>query len=377
MTIDDFMNDPEADAELRAGTKRRPKVTQEEHKRYVQDRLLEACGRLDISSVERQYQAAVSSVRELSVVPQARDISDFCARNLALHPNVLGIFASALVNTVEGLEQPIVLEIMKGVRVDYFGYRLSRDVVVKGDLGDHTAERMERGNLTVNGNCHGVVGLYMGDPNQHHHPRIMVQGSISDYGAIIYSGEIRAGKNKKNYYSFSGKDDLQSELSWDQFMLFSKQLEQLRLEEPFDIDENFRRMVHPALVKIAVTYNISKYEHQIAHTQSRFAALGADTKIISDTYERDLKKSGGTTWGIMLCAIGSVTANPILFIPGMGLSIFEGVKAQKKVNSLRANRDYALSSIGEEQKKLETTIWEKRQKISELNGLLYLVNYRT
>ena len=375
MTLDEILTDPEADKELRDRGTGKKKVTQEEHVRYVQERLLEACGQLDLESIERQYQRAVSAVKELTVVPQAQDISDFCTRNVVLRPRILGIFASALINTIS-LEEPIALEINKGVLVDYFGYKLNKNVIVKGDLGDHTAELMEKGSLTVEGNCNGIVGLYMGDPGQRNKPRVIVHGSIGDYGAIRYSGEVRAQKNKRDYYSFRKASDLQNVLNDEPYNLFSEQLRQLRREESFDITENFRRMVHPALVKIAIGYNVSIYEHQIAQIQVCFPSLEKEKRRIINAYERDSKdKSFLGNLGIAITATGCMTANPILFIPGLALSAFGGVKEQVRVNNLRARRDQALSSIDQQRNSLGREIEDKSRMIDSFNRIFYQLDY--
>ncbi|MBI2658695.1 hypothetical protein HYX05_01155 [Candidatus Woesearchaeota archaeon] len=367
MTLEDFMNDPEADAELRAGTKSRPKVTQEEHKRYVQDRLLEACGKLDLGSVEQQYQRAVSAVRELSIVPQAQDISDFCARNVALQPRILGIFASALVNTVRELEEPIILEIAKGVSLDYLGYRLSRGVVVKGGLGDHTAERMENGNLTVEGNCNGVVGEFQKGGN------IRVNGSYRDSGAVRYGGSFAsAGTNFENYYRLSNLNDIRIIISGEDDSILRELAKQIDRRQLLSLDPRMRRILKRKMVQIACEYNIELYEEERRSFSYQWLEQGSResqlvkqwNKLVESQTEGRSAAGFGAGWGLTGVIV------PQMFVVGGIYALFGIAKilhAGIKLDKMKPDLERLRTSIST----LQGTIDSYNTKIAEARQFMY------
>lgn len=357
MTLEDFMNDVEADAELRVGSKRRPKVTQEEHERYVQDRLLEACGKLDLESIERQYQRAVSAVRELSIVPQAQDISDFCTRNVVLQPRILGIFTSALVNTVRELEEPILLGIAKGVSLDYFGYRLSRDVVVKGDLGDHTAYMMESGTLIVDGNCEGVVGEFMGK-DYGKEPVIDVRGAIRDVGAVRYGGIIRANRNLSDYYNFQNIYDLLRVIV--EANVFQEVVAAIKQGGAIPLQREMKRILHPKLVAIAGNHNLQLYERErnpivrdFADVQEQYTELVTQWNTMLPKYKKAKKDAIGT--GIINGIVLLTPFAPIVMMSGL-FTLFTGVDTLTLGGKLKELQPRITA--------LESSMRQYREKIS-------------
>ena len=366
MTLEDFMNDPEADAELRAGTKRRPKVTQEEHKRYVQDRLLEACSKLDLGSVEQQYQRAVSAVRELSIVPNTQDISDFCTRNVALQPRILGIFTSALVNTVRELEEPILLGIAKEVSLDYFGYRLSRKVIVKGDLGDHTAERMEKGALTIKGNCHGVVGEYQEGGS------IVVSGKIRDKGAVRYGGTLKAQAVLRDYYHFTGKWDLRGLLDNEPYPLSWEIKTSIIFGNPINLDQRMKVVLDERLVRIVCEYNIElyekerkPYENQWLEQANRLDQLVKEwNKRVGHQKEGKGMAGFGAGWGLTGVIV------PPMFVVGGIYALFGIAKilhAGSKLDKMEPELKKLESSISS----LQYQIDSYKTKIAEARRFMY------
>src|SRR3989338_984829 len=114
-------------------------------------------------SVEDKYAKAVSRAN-FAVSPDADDISLFCSStNFAGGPNEYsGLFVSAVVNAIPNTNGTIKLDFRKVPLMNYFGYRLERDVEVTGDLGGSVGTRMQKEKLTLKGNCSGVVGLHMG-----------------------------------------------------------------------------------------------------------------------------------------------------------------------------------------------------------------------
>ncbi len=338
MELDDILSNPEAENELRnrPNGKEKKKVTEEQYQQYVQDRLLEACGKLDLESIERQYQRAASAVRELNVVPETQDISDFLTRNIVLRPRILGIFASALINTVKELEEPIILEITKGVTLDYFGYKLNRDVIVKGDLGDHTAYMMESKSLVIDGSCNGVVGEFMGQTYAKG-PVIDVRGTIRDVGAVRYSGTIRTNRNLGNYYNFKNLQDLLRVIA--EANIFQEVAIAIRQGEVIPLEREMKRVLHSQLVAIACNNNLQMYERERSSWQSSLTSVEREYdeslkqwNTIYPKYQKAKKDAIGT--GIINGAALLTPFAPIVLFTGM-ITLFTGMDSLSLGNQIK------------------------------------------
>ena len=259
MALEDFMNDPEADAELRAGTKRRPKVTQEEHKRYVQDRLCEIVESLvstSTNSPDSAYHKAVGQIMQLSVTFNLDDISRFGAR---LDPYAYnGVILSALIQNLDTSTTTAVIDVTKMPELHYFGYKLNRDVVVKGNLGGRTAERMESGMLIVEGNCGGPIGPFMKGGI------VDVRGTIGDLAAIRYGGTIKFRSNLGNYYLYNSIDDVRRELEHEQQYPLEQIASEIRGGSPVLLHTEFKRMLNPKFVQLICEHNIGIYERELS-----------------------------------------------------------------------------------------------------------------
>ncbi|MBI2546071.1 hypothetical protein HYV81_02730 [Candidatus Woesearchaeota archaeon] len=353
MRIEDVLNNPEAEKELldRNG-KKKERVTPEQHRQYVQDRLIEACGKLDLESIERQYQRAVSAVKELTVVPQAQDISDFCARNVALRPRILGIFASALVNAVRELEEPITLEIVKGVSLDYFGYRLNRKVTVKGSLGDNTAYMMEDGKLVVEGDCKGVVGPFMRGGT------INVRGTIRDVGAVRHGGTITSSRNLQDYYKFSNTHDLLRVIV--EANVFQDVAAAIRQGGTIPLESEMKRALHPQLVTLACNNNLQIYERErssyrsgLADFERQYNELLRQWNTIYPKYQKAKKDAIGT--GAINGAMLLTPFAPFTLFFGM-ITLFTGLDSI----SLKAK----IREIEPKIKSLENSMGQYRDKVN-------------
>ncbi|MBI2658694.1 hypothetical protein HYX05_01150 [Candidatus Woesearchaeota archaeon] len=312
MALDDFLNDPEADAELRAGTQKRPKVTQEEHKRYVQDRMFEIVNSLVSShsqTPDGEHQKVVDKIRQLSVAYEPEDISVLGTR---LSPYVYnGLFLSALIQNLNPSIRTTTIDVTKMPELHYFGYKLNRNVVVKGNLGDRTAERMESGMLIVDGNCKGIVGPFMKGGV------VDVKGTIRDVGAVRYGGTITFKSNLRNYYSFVSIEDVRKTLEHEQQYPLGQVASQIRSGSPVSLHTEFKRMLHPKLVQLICEYNIGIYQRELSTLSGEYNGLIEQNEGLERSH-RDNVGRYKIAKGLTATGVAGIFAPPLLLNLLMG-----------------------------------------------------------
>lgn len=147
---------------------------------------------IDKSDWNASYENALAQVKKLKYT--AKDVENFSIalagfQNEGLFSYKAGYFLSALINNCKDNEFIIHTAHLELIR--YFGYKNTKNIVVKGDLGGIVGLRMECGSITVEGNAGDWVGDEMNGGN------ITVKGNATDWagdemkgGVITVEGDV-------------------------------------------------------------------------------------------------------------------------------------------------------------------------------------------
>ena len=371
MNIEDIFNNPQADEDLRQARNKsgRKRVTEEEHRRYVQDALFETftnwqsrltypripddyrslvqtprepepigSGFAEFTVLKQRYESAEEAVRQIGVLFDEKDISNFCSHdpNGASQTN-RGLFATALVQSIMVSDKPLTLY-FTGPKLNFFGYRLRGNVHVNGDLGDNTAFMMESGELQVSGICDGVVGPYLW-----HKAAVKVSGTIRDIGAVGYWKNVTPGRNLRNYYDFSGLDDLALFLKQESYHLLDRTYPQIKSDQPIQWCYGYDEVLHPQLLQIACSYNITLYQRQVRALQKEREALNQGAK--SAKYERDSTIISGTAAAGVVGILSITPLAPVVVLGGLGWTAWRALNQHQKLKDTREERDSRCSDI--------------------------------
>ncbi len=363
MSIDDFIHDAEADREMNAGVSSRRKVTKDEHRDYMCKQLLDALKRVPsdgtyLRAHQQTYDKFRKNLEQISVVPTGADVNFFLTNPLVQREidKDIGLFLSALVN--EHMENGAVIHVGKPPFIDFFGYQLNKDVRAVGDLRDHTAFRMKDGKLTVEGNCDGVVGEYQENGT------ILVRGKIRDKGAVRYGGTLWAPTVLRDYYHFSGIQDLRGllENESDPFSMTTKQALEWGL--PIDLHQRIREVLDERLVKIACKYNIRIYEKKIEPCQRQYDEQIERFNKLAEEWNKqiNLHKSGKGVAGFGGVAALSGFILPPMFLVG-GIYALAGIGGTLHAGNKLGKMEPELERLKHSISVLEGTIDSYRAKI--------------
>ncbi|MBI1934858.1 hypothetical protein HYS31_00305 [Candidatus Woesearchaeota archaeon] len=358
------------EARDKAAKEGKREVTQDDYKRSIQLKLLElytnweslygafSRGRpstynfTSFESIDTKYSKALEALKEFPRQITQEDINLFCA-----YPGVakldrrgIGLFLSALLNSIPEKENSTLLEIGNAKLANYFGFSLSRKVSLKGDLGDETALKMASGRLGIDGNCNGVVGMYMGDPEIRNMPQISVYGSVQDFGSVRYSGTVHAATNHRSYFNFTSMYDVIICLRQEPFRLFISQAEQAGQGAIVDITQKFQTMLHPKLVEICCDYNIGISNREIERRVKELEVLiGQPDKIKKgesyDNIRSKVKSDDAMPMTIALMASVFGIHFPPLWAGSLPAIYLLERKENKKIAQLISERDERIRAI--------------------------------
>lgn len=315
MNLKDFFIDPEAEAELNSRP-RKKKVTIAEHQQYVLEALTRAysdSALTRVMDVEKKYQQSSGAIRNLTFEYDGDDISTFVAHESKSPRSAtdIGIFVSALINSMRNPQKYISLDLRGGPPLDYLGYKLNRggQVFVLGDLGNHTASMMESESLVINGNCNGIVGHLMKDG------KVVVYGTIGHVGIIRYGGQIthKGETARPRYVSEQGLIELLRSHRHDHRL--ANLYNQLISNEPAYLDPQLKEMLHPVLLE-----TVFQHDHQIFFQREtdigrQIQSLLARGEHAQKEYSRDrIFGHGEFVLKVLIAGAFTVAVPPLVFL---------------------------------------------------------------
>lgn len=149
--------------------------------------------------IVRRLSYSAADVTHFSIaLAEFQDDESLCERG--------GAFLSALINASKETEFKVLTNHLSR-RLDYLGYHLgsngTKNVVIRGDVGEHVCDGMERGKLVVQGNAGGNAGddmkggelIIEGNSGQE-------AGNNMEGGELIIEGNSRQGAG---HYMKGGK----------------------------------------------------------------------------------------------------------------------------------------------------------------------------
>jgi hypothetical protein len=140
-----------------------------------------------------KYNLAALLVEDLFC--DARTVEAFSLALSSFDGDIAGYFLSALINNSEG--QDFVIHTQgHETRSDLLGFKNTKDIVVRGDVGHNTGYMMESGSIKIEGNSGCALGLDMRGGI------ISISGDAADVGEGMVGGEIHLNGN---YWMISDK----------------------------------------------------------------------------------------------------------------------------------------------------------------------------
>lgn len=138
------------------------------------------------SSIKDEYQSALDQIRRLQIEFSGDDISDFCASEKFGEWNSsssLGIFVSALINSVIKDENTITLRTREYVFDNYIGTFLERGtLIIDGNVDYCVGFGLKGGKIIVKGDAELGYGDYMEDGE------LIIEGKVLDHGLTNVKG---------------------------------------------------------------------------------------------------------------------------------------------------------------------------------------------
>jgi hypothetical protein len=142
------------------------------------------------STKEDSYDIALAIVKSISY--SSDEVTAFASKLIAIDPDrynydlywMKGLFLSALINA--GKESEFVINSEEGgSKLNGFGYKNTKNIVVKGNVADYLGEKMEGGRIVIEGD---VLGMRCGSEMKD--GEIIIEGNCS----IFAGGGMRGGK---------------------------------------------------------------------------------------------------------------------------------------------------------------------------------------
>src|SRR3989338_7135662 len=163
MRLEDLFNDESIRENLERGESPRRHVSEEEHRRYVQDALFETFENWHRkrSSVEEMYSSAVSTLEELTVPYDFDDVHGLChSPNLGdWNSDNLEIFVAALINNIIKEDDTFVIKPREWVLDEYIGLFLPRGtLIIEGNVRNYVGYGNKGGRIRVKGNAQTNYG---------------------------------------------------------------------------------------------------------------------------------------------------------------------------------------------------------------------------
>ncbi|MBI2546072.1 hypothetical protein HYV81_02735 [Candidatus Woesearchaeota archaeon] len=363
MDLNDILNNAKADRELRNRSKPKQRVTQEEHEKYVQERLFEAgakldeifssipepgddCGYTEIERFMDKFTAkAMEVVRDLSVAPSSKDLSRFCTteefRTLE-ETDSIGLFVSFLINAFHTDAAPLIVDLRNAPLVDSFGYKLGKDVVVQGNLGDFPAMFMEAGKLIVEGRCGANVGMYMKGGT------VYVRGTIGHVGIIRYGGKIIHRGITMEPDEISKHDLIELLRVHQHDYRLARLYRELTSREPALLDQQFKEMLHPALLEPVCRHNHEIYQGRGEEYERQGRSLLARAQALEEEY-RDKRWSKKGQYLAETGVAASITmAIPILAFVTVPYFLYRTKKTANNVDRVVEEEERAVKDVESE-----------------------------
>ncbi len=170
MRLEDIFNNPQADEDLRQARNKsgRKRVTEEEHRKYVQNTFFETFSNWLRESVycgnPKYYSSTHLYLDRINLPWTLADISEFTQneRHNDSNNSELGVFVSALINRVIKPKDELELVPREGIFDDNLCIFLERGTVhIRGDVNKNVAYKNSGGSVVVHGTAHTGYGDFM------------------------------------------------------------------------------------------------------------------------------------------------------------------------------------------------------------------------
>ncbi len=147
------------------------------------------------NSIDSEYNRAIKLVANLGCT--RTDVRNFSILLKQYESDALsffetGFYLSAMINSSKEKNFDILTNHLE-VKIDRIGFVNEKNVIINGDVGEHTGISMQSGKIIVEGNAEVYTGFQMNGGE------LLIKGNTDDVGEEMYGGKIIVEGNAEGW----------------------------------------------------------------------------------------------------------------------------------------------------------------------------------